>query len=322
MRIIKVFSVDGSPLASQIASVMEEKYLNADKNGKVFGDLRIDDFSDGEMEPQFLSSIRGKIVCLVCSTNTPKNIMKLLLSIDAAKRSSAKEIIAVIPYYGYSRQDKKAGPRGPIGARLMADLLQTAGAKRIVSIDFHAEQIQGFFNIPVDHLHGTTVFLDHFKEWLNNGDINLAIGSPDVGGGTRAKAFYKKLESFSPSFFMCNKQRDKPNSIEKMELIGHVEEKDVVLIDDIGDTAGTICKAASCCKVGKAKSVRAIFTHAILSGDALKNIEESDLDEVWVADTVPDIPTHPKIKVIPIAPVFARALKAIIYKDSLELLNN
>ena len=281
----------------KLFSGTQSKYLAekiADYYGQGIGDLKVNRFSDGEMQPVYNESIRGAYVFLIQSTFQPMdNLMELLLMIDAAKRASAGYISAVIPYFGYARQDRKDKPRVPISAKLIANLLQAAGVDRIMTMDLHADQIQGFFDIPVDHLRSEAIFFSYLEE---SADLsNVIFASPDVGGVKRARAYAKH---FGRDLVICDKYREKANEVSGMTVIGNVEGSDVILVDDLVDTAGTLCKAADALMQGGAKRVRAICTHPVLSGNALKNIEKSQLDELLVCDTIPLQFTSPKIKVL------------------------
>ena len=294
----KIFACSQSVyLAEQIA----EKY------GVPLGKITFSKYSDGEFQPSFEESIRGLRVFLVCSTfPSADNLMELLLMIDAAKRASAKSITVVIPYFGLARQDRKDKPRAPIGAKLVANLLTAAGATRIMTIDLHADQIQGFFEIPVDHLYASTIFVDHIKS-LNLD--NLTIASPDMGGAKRAKNYAGYL---SAEVVIAYKERKKANVVEEMFLIGDVKDRNVILIDDMIDTAGTLCKAAEILMKNGAKSVRAMATHAVLSGKAYENIENSQISEVIVTDTIPvKSELSSKIKVLSCAALFADVMKMV-----------
>jgi ribose-phosphate pyrophosphokinase len=257
------------------------------------------------MQPVYNESIRGAYVFLIQSTFQPMdNLMELLLMIDAAKRASAGYISAVIPYFGYARQDRKDKPRVPISAKLIANLLQAAGVDRIMTMDLHADQIQGFFDIPVDHLRSEAIFFSYLEE---SADLsNVIFASPDVGGVKRARAYAKH---FGRDLVICDKYREKANEVSGMTVIGNVEGSDVILVDDLVDTAGTLCKAADALMQGGAKRVRAICTHPVLSGNALKNIEKSKLDELLVCDTIPLQFNSPKIKVLSSAKLFSRAIR-------------
>lgn len=308
----KIFSVDGSQLARNIAIT-----LDSDNYDKILGDLRIDRFSDGEISPQFLESVRDKKVFLVSSTTSPEKILTLMLTIDAAKRASASEVILITPYFGYSRQDRKEGARGAIGAKVMADLMQASGADRIISIDLHAEQIQGFFDIPVNMIPGHIAFTQFIRTL---GDDDYCICSPDAGGVKRASRFYQKfLRKFPDTHFaMLSKLRDKPNSIERMDLIGDVKDRHVILVDDMIDTGGTLVNAARLLKEGGAKKVTAVITHGVLSGVGHERIAGStDLDKLIITDSIEQI-DNPKIQVVSCAPSIARAVEAIVNSISMD----
>jgi ribose-phosphate pyrophosphokinase len=238
--------------------------------------------------------------------------MEMLLMLDAAKRASARHITAVMPYFGWARQDRKDKPRVPIGAKLIAKLLESAGATRIITMDLHADQIQGFFEKPVDHLFASTIFLPYINALKLS---NLTIASPDMGGSKRAYAYSKFLSS---DVVICYKQREKANIISHMELIGNVEGKNVILVDDMVDTAGTLTKAADLMKERGALSVRAICTHALLSGNAYDKIENSKLEELIVTDSIPPKVSHPKVKVLSCAPLFAEVMKNVHYNQSIS----
>jgi len=275
--------------------------------GQEMGKINFQEFSDGEFEPVLDESVRGGRVFLIGSTFPPAdNLLELLLMIDASKRASAKSITVVLPYYGLARQDRKDQPRAPIGAKLVANLLTAAGATRIMTMDLHADQIQGFFEIPVDHLYASTIFIDYIQK-LNLD--NLTIASPDMGGAKRAKNYASHLGA---EVVIAYKERKKANVVEEMFLIGDVEGRNVVLIDDMIDTAGTLCKAAEILMANGAKSVRAMATHGVLSGNAYKNIENSQLAEVIVTDTIP-VKTEltNKIQVLSCAQLFADVMKSV-----------
>lgn len=295
MAEIKLFSGSGSKyLAEKIA----------DYYGQPLSNVTLHRFSDGEMQPEIEESVRGAYVFFIQSTFSPTdNLMELLLMIDAAKRASAGYITAVIPYYGYARQDRKDKPRVPISAKLIANLLQAAGANRIMTMDVHADQIQGFFDIPVDHLKSEAIFIPYLE---TQDTSNVIFASPDVGGVKRAKQFSK---FFSKELVICNKHRKKANEVSEMTVIGDVEGKDVILIDDLVDTAGTLCKAADMLIEKGAKSVKAMCAHPVLSGKAYENIEKSKLNELIVCDTIP-VKSSPKIKVISADKLFAKAIRA------------
>ena len=270
------------------------------------------EFSDGEFEPSFDETVRGSHVFLVQSTIPPsENLMELLLMIDAAKRASAYKIIAVIPYFGYARQDKKGKPRVPIGAKLVANLLMAAGVDRIMTMDLHADQIQGFFEVPVDHLYASTLFVP-YVQGLNLD--NLIIASPDMGGTKRANTYAKFLNS---QVVVCYKHREKANEISKMMIIGDVKGKNVILVDDMVDTAGTLTKAADLMIDNGAKSVRAICTHGLFSSNAYERINNSKLTEVVVTDTILKKHNSEKIKVITTAEIFANTIDAVMKKKSI-----
>ena len=278
----------------------------AKEYGAELGKVIITPFSDGEFQPAFEESVRGRRVFIIGSTHpSPENLMEMLLILDAAKRASARHITAVMPYFGWARQDRKDRPRVAIGAKLVAKLLETAGATRIMTMDLHADQIQGFFEKPVDHLFGSTIFLPYLR---NLNLENLTVASPDMGGSKRAYAYSNSLES---DVVICYKQRKKANVISHMELIGDVEGKNVVLVDDMIDTGGTLTKAAELMMERGALSVRAICTHPILSGEAYERIQNSKLTELIVADTIPLRKDVSKIKVVSCAPLFAEVMHSV-----------
>jgi len=281
--------------------------------GVNLGDENVIEFSDGEFEPSFNETLRGADVFIIQSTIPPSdNLMELLLMIDAAKRASAYKINAVIPYFGYARQDKKGKPRVPIGAKLIANLLTTAGANRIMTMDLHADQIQGFFEKPVDHLYASTIFTPYIES-LNL--KKLTIASPDMGGSKRAYAYSRFLKS---NVVICYKQRKKANVISHMELIGKVEGKNVIIVDDMVDTAGTLTKAADLMIERGAKSVRAICTHALLSGNAYENIENSKLKELIVTDSIPQRKKSDKVKVLTCSKLFADVMHNVNSNKSIN----
>lgn len=289
----------------------------AEKIAKAFGEdlgnVIMSTYSDGEFQPSFEESVRGARVFVIGSTNpSANNLMEMLLMLDAAKRASARHITAVMPYFGWARQDRKDKPRVPIAAKLVANMLEAAGATRIITMDLHADQIQGFFEKPVDHLFASTIFLPYLQS-LNLD--NLTIASPDMGGSKRAYAYSKALES---DVVICYKQRAKANVISHMELIGNVEGKNVVLVDDMVDTAGTLTKAADLMMERGAKSVRAICTHPILSGKAYENLEKSKLQELIVTDTIPLTHQSEKIKVLSCADLFAEVMHRVHYNKSIS----
>ena len=285
----------------------------ADQFGIQIGKVNFSRYSDGEFQPSFEESVRGARIFIVGSTHpSSENLMEMLLMLDAAKRASARHITAVMPYFGWARQDRKDKPRVPIGAKLIAKLLESAGATRIITMDLHADQIQGFFEKPVDHLFASTIFLPYINS-LNLSDLTIA--SPDMGGSKRAYAYSKFLSS---DVVICYKQREKANIISHMELIGNVEGKNVILVDDMVDTAGTLTKAADLMKERGAVSVRAICTHALLSGNAYEKIESSQLEELIVTDSIPPKVSHPKVKVLSCAPLFAEVMKDVHYNQSIS----
>jgi ribose-phosphate pyrophosphokinase len=281
--------------------------------GAPIGKVITSKYSDGEFQPSFEESVRGSRVFIVGSTNpSSENLMEMLLMLDAAKRASARHITAVMPYFGWARQDRKDKPRVPIAAKLVAKMLEVAGATRIITMDLHADQIQGFFEKPVDHLFASTLFLPYLKS-LNL--ENLTIASPDMGGSKRAYAYSKALES---DVVICYKQREKANVISHMELIGEVTGKNVVLVDDMVDTAGTLTKAADLMMERGALSVRAITTHAILSGNAYERIENSKLAELIVTDSIPLKQQSDKIRVIGCADLFADVMQRVHTNTSIS----
>jgi len=281
--------------------------------GVKLGKVIFHNFSDGEFQPSFEESIRGSRIFLIGSTQpSSDNLMELLLMIDAAKRASARHITAVMPYFGWARQDRKDKPRVPIGAKLIAKLLETAGATRIITMDLHADQIQGFFEKPVDHLYASTIFIPYLESLKLD---NLTIASPDMGGSKRAYAYSKFLKS---DVVICYKQRKKANIISHMELIGNVEGKNVVLVDDMVDTAGTLTTAADLMMERGAISVRAICTHPLLSGKAYERIENSKLKELIISDSIPVKNKSKKIKVLSSANLFAEVMKNVHNNKSIN----
>jgi len=283
--------------------------------GSQLGDVSIQRFSDGECLPTYNESIRGNDVFIVQSTNSPAdNIMELLLMVDAARRASANTISVVIPYFGYARQDRKDKPRVSLGAKLVANLLSAAGSDRVVTMDLHAGQIQGFFDIPVDNLEASAVFIPYIRE-LNLS--NLTVASPDMGGVTRARMYAKHLKA---DLVLVDKYRERANQISSMQIIGDVKDKNVLIVDDIIDTGGTLCKSADAILKAGAKSVRAAITHPLMSGEAYEKIEGSVLEELLVTDTIPLKKTISKIKVISISSIFARALQKIYHFESVSSL--
>lgn len=270
-------------------------------------------FSDGEFATAYDETVRGDHVFIVQSTFPPSdNLMELLMMIDAAKRASAYKVIAVIPYFGFARQDRKDRPRVAIGAKLVANLLHAAGVDRIMTMDLHADQIQGFFDIPVDHLYGSTVLAPYIRSLKLE---NLAIASPDIGGSKRANSWAK---FFDTGLIICHKTRERPNEVADMKVIGDVVGKNIVIVDDMIDTAGTICKAAGILKEKGALSVRAVATHAVLSGKAYENIQKSGLDEVVFTDSIPVKQECSKIKVISVADMFAETIRNVVEHKSIS----
>lgn len=281
--------------------------------GADLGKVIFSRYSDGEFQPSFEESIRGARIFVIGSTHPgPEHLMEMLLMLDAAKRASARHITAVMPYFGWARQDRKDKPRVPIAAKLVAKMLETAGATRIITMDLHADQIQGFFEKPVDHLFASTLFLPYLKKLKLD---NLTIASPDMGGSKRAYAYSKALES---DVVICYKQRAKANVISHMELIGDVADKNVVLVDDMVDTAGTLTKAADLMMERGAKSVRAITTHGLLSGNAYERIEKSRLEELIITDSIPPRQESPKVKVLSCADLFADVMHRVHHNTSIS----
>ena len=301
---VKIFAASGS---KELAITIAEEF------GQPLGNTSIVYFSDGEFEPSFDETVRGCHVFIVQSTPPPSdNLMELLLMIDAAKRASAYKISAVMPYFGYARQDKKGKPRVPIGAKLVSNLLTAAGVDRVITMDLHADQIQGFFEVPVDHLFASTLFVPHIQSLNLN---NLCIASPDMGGTKRANTYAKYLQT---DVVVCYKHRDTANEISKMMLIGDVQAKDIVLVDDMVDTAGTLTRAADLMMVNGANSVRACCTHGILSGSAIERINNSQLSELIVTDTLRKEHKSDKIKVIEVGNLFADTIKRVYAKQSIS----
>lgn len=301
---VKIFSGENSKyIAENIAKSL----------GLELGKKSLLKFSDGEFATAYDETVRGDHVFIVQSTFPPSdNLMELLMMIDAAKRASAYKVVAVIPYFGFARQDRKDRPRVAIGAKLVANLLRAAGVDRVMTMDLHADQIQGFFDVPVDHLYGSTVLAPYIRSLKLE---NLAIASPDIGGSKRANSWAKFFDS---GLVICHKTREKPNVVADMKVIGDVEGKNVVIVDDMIDTAGTICKAAGILKEKGAVSVRAVAIHAVLSGDAYENIEKSVLDEVVFTDSIPLKKNSPKIKVISVADMFAETIRNVVEHRSIS----
>ena len=303
---VKIFAGNAShELGLQIAEAF----------GQPLGDLSIQRFADTELGPSFNESIRGCAVFLIQSTNPPaENLMELMLMVDAAKRASAASVTVVMPYYGYARQDRKDKPRVSIGAKVVADFVQSVGTDRLMTCDLHAGQIQGFFDIPVDHLDGATVMAPYIQSL---GLENLIFASPDVGGVVRTRGFAKK---FGAEIVVCDKMRLRANEIASMQVIGDVTGMNVVLVDDIVDTAGTICKAAELLMERGALSVRAVITHGVLSGPAHERIRNSVLEELVITDTIPLKEENAKIKVISLAALFAQAIRNVVTHESISSL--
>ncbi|MBQ9638179.1 MAG: ribose-phosphate pyrophosphokinase [Bacteroidales bacterium] len=287
----------------------------AQNYGIELGKSAVFQYADGEFQPSYEETIRGGIVFIVQSTIPPTdNLFELLMMVDAAKRASAQKVIAVIPYYGFARQDRKDKPHVPIASKLIADMLTAAGVDRIITMDLHADQIQGFFNIPMDHLFGSSLFMPYIRS-MEIPVEEILFASPDMGGSKRAGVYAKTLGN---SFVICYKHRNKPNEIGEMRLIGDVADKHVILLDDIIDTGSTICKAAGIIKEQGAKSVRAMITHPVLSGNAIDKIEASALEELVVTDTIPLKRTSPKVHVLSTAWLLAEAIRRIVNYESID----
>ncbi|PZR24134.1 MAG: ribose-phosphate pyrophosphokinase [Citrobacter freundii] len=307
MQSAKIFAGTSS---TELADEICQKY------GTKPGKIAIQKFSDGEICPMFLESIRGDFVFLVQSTHAPAgdNLMELLLMADAARRASAYKVIAVIPYYGYSRQDRKDKPRVAIGSKLVANMLTAAGVDRVITMDLHAPQIQGYFDIPVDHLDSHAVFIPYIENLKLE---NLTFAAPDVGSANRIREI---ANYFNAEMVICDKHRKRANEIASMVVIGDVQGKDIVIIDDICDTGGTLAKSAALLKEKGARSVRALITHPVLSGKAYENIENSVLEELVICDTIPLKKTSPKIKVISVSELFAVAIRNAFENKSITSL--
>ena len=301
---IKIFAGSGSQeLAEKIAS----------SYGTELGKCSMLRFSDGEFQPAYEESVRGMTVFIVQSTFPPTEFLfELLLMIDAAKRASAYKIVAVMPYFGFARQDRKDRPRCALGAKLVANLLVAAGVDRVMTMDLHADPIQGFFDVPVDHLYASNIFVPYLKS-LNL--ENMLIAAPDVGGTKRANAYSRFLNT---EMAICYKLRKKANEISEMKVIGDVENKDVVIVDDMVDTAGTITLAANLMKDLGANSIRVACTHGVLSGPAYDRIRKSAIDEMVITDTIPLIIPHPKIKVLSVADTFADVIQKVYTHQSIS----
>ena len=302
MSTVKIFSGSGS---EEVAKKIANEF------GKPLGKGKLGKFSDGELSFRYTETVRGSDVYIVQSTvNGSDNLIELFLMIDAAKRASAKHVNVVIPYYGYARQDRKDKPRIAVSAKLIANLLTASGASRVVSCDLHAGQIQGFFDIPLDHLNGSSVFVPYVKK-LNL--ENVIFASPDAGGTERVRDYAKY---FDCEFVICDKTREKANEVKSVEVIGEVKDKDVIIVDDLIDTGGTIAMASNVIMDKGAKSVRAIITHPVLSGNAEENLENSSLIELVVTDSIPLNIRNKKIKVLSIAGLFAKAIRKIHENES------
>ncbi len=301
---IKIFAGTNShPLAEKICEALECP----------LGKMNIQHFADGEFAVSYEESIRGDYVFLVQSTfPNSDNLMELLLMIDAAKRASAYKIIAVIPYFGWARQDRKDKPRVSIAAKLIANLLSVAGIDRLITMDLHADQIQGFFDVPVDHLYASTIFLPHIKSL---GLEDMCIATPDVGGSKRASSYAKYLEV---PLVLCHKTRNRPNEVAEMKIIGEVKDKNVVLIDDMVDTAGTLSKAANLMMENGAKSVRAFASHCVMSGSATERVENSALTEIYFTDSIPYNKESSKVKILSIAEMFADTIQRVYDNRSIS----
>ena len=279
------------------------------------GQLEVTPFSDGEFQPQYEESVRGASVYIIQSTIPPADTLReLLLAIDAAKRASADEVVAVIPYFGWARQDRKDRPRVAIGAKLVANLLRAAGADRVMTCDLHAGQIQGFFDIPVDHVYASKVFLPYIK---SRHFENLAIAAPDMGGAKRANVYARELMC---PVIICHKTRERANVVGSITAIGEIEGKDIIIVDDMIDTAGTLCKAADVLKSRGAASVRACATHGMLSGSAVQRIHDSALEEVFITDTIPhpELADDPKIKIVSMTEVFASIIHKVYNYEAIS----
>lgn len=304
----KVFIFSGRA-TQKLASEVAKNY------GIELGKSAVFQYADGEFQPSYEESIRGGVVFIIQSTIPPTdNLFELLMMVDAARRASAEKVIAVIPYYGFARQDRKDKPHVPIASKLIADMLMAAGVDRVVTMDLHADQIQGFFNIPVDHLFGSSIFMPYLRS-LDIPLEEIVFASPDMGGSKRASTYAKTLGC---GFVICYKHRNKPNEIGEMRLLGDVAGKHVVLLDDIIDTGTTICKAAEILKENGAKSVRAMITHPVLSGTAIEKVEASVMEELVVTDTIPLKRESSKINVLSCDWLIAEALHRIVSNESID----
>ena len=314
---MKIFSGTSNPkLSAEIAKNLElYNYTDASSN---FENLKIDKFLDGEILPLFKESVRNEDVYYIQTTNSSDAIMETLLVVDAAKRAGCKSFNLVSPYMGYSRQDKTDHIRSSIGSKVLADILEKVGVKTLLTIDLHASAIQGFYNIPVIHLNGNKIFIDYFK---NQKIEDMCVVSPDQGAGKRATDFCKAFPE--ATFAMINKKRIKPNEIHSMELVGEVRDKNVIIVDDMADTLGTMKKAADLIMLNGAKSVRAVAIHGILSGKALENLNSSQLSELIVSDTIEYVVDikNPKLKVVTSAPLIAKTINALNQRKSIHEIN-
>ncbi|MBW7888776.1 MAG: ribose-phosphate pyrophosphokinase [Bacteroidetes bacterium] len=303
---LKIFAGRANrPLAEKISH-----YL-----GEPLGRLDIQNFSDGEIWVKFIDNVRGADVFLIQSTPPPAdNLLELLISIDAAKRASARRVTAIIPYFGYARQDRKDQPRVAITAKLIANLLTKSGADRVVAMDLHAPQIQGFFDIPVDHLYSSIVFIDHIRK-MNIPD--LTVVSPDVGGIKMARAYAKRLDA---ELVLIDKRRPAPNVVEVMNIVGDVKNRNVLIVDDLIDTAGTFTNAVSALKNAGAKQIYGAATHPLLSGKAYERLKNSEVDKLYVCDTIPLKQESPKIEVMSVAQIFSEAIERCFHNKSISTL--
>ncbi len=301
---VKIFAGSAS---QDLAAAIAQSY------GVELGEVTLNRFSDGEFQPSFEETVRGSDIFIVQSTFPPvDNLFEMLLMIDAAKRASARSIIAVMPYFGFARQDRKDKPRVSIGSKLVANLLSAAGVDRIMTMDLHADQIQGFFEVPVDHLYASSIFIPYLQDLHLP---NMIMAAPDTGGTKRANAYAKY---FNTEMAICYKQREKANEVQSMTVIGEVKGKDVVLLDDMIDTGGTLTKAADLMMELGANSVRAACTHAILSGNAYEKINNSSLEELIVTDTIPLRHASDKIKVLTVSELFAQIIEKVEHHKSIS----
>ncbi len=311
---LKVFAGNSNPrLAKEIAAYLKEEV------GVGLGDIELTRFSDGEISCHIRENVRGSDVFVIQSTCNPANdnLMELLIVIDTLKRASAARITAVMPYFGYARQDRKHKPRVPISAKLVADLLEKAGANRIITMDLHANQIQGFFDIPVDHLYASAIFIPYFRDMKFE---NLCIASPDAGGAERARAYSKRLNA---SLVLVDKRREKANEAEVMNVVGDVEGKDVIIVDDIIDTAGTLVKTAKALRERGAKRIFAAASHGVLSGKALERIGESCLENVFITDSIPfnkSLDKKDKVKILSVSKLIGEAIRRAHEETSISSL--